>query len=90
MKDTESKFIEKCIPLEGTDIQVCVRLENESMRIDVKKSNACVHTVIIDNAEDSLEHSWLANLFSREDRVAMRDLAQEMDEYLVSTNTNQG
>ena len=90
MKETEAKFIEKCMPLEGTDIQVCVRLENESMRIDVKKSNACVHTVIIDNAEDSLEHPWLADLFSEENRVNLSDLAHEMDEYLVSTNTNQG
>ena len=90
MKDAEPRFIEKCMPLEGTDIQVCVRLENGSMRIDVKKSSACVYTVIIDNAEDQLEHPWLADLFSEENRLNLSNLAHEMDKYLVSTNTNQG
>lgn len=90
MADTESKFIEKCMQLEGTDIVVCVRLENASMKIEVKKSNTCVHTVIIDNAEDTLEHAWLIDLFAREDRVGLRELANEVDEYLIRTNTNQG
>ena len=90
MKDTESKFTEQCMQLGGTDIVVCVRLENESMKIEVKKSDTCVHTVVIDHAEDALEHAWLTNLFAREDRVALRDLAHEVDEYLLTTNTNQG
>ena len=90
MKDTESKFTEQCMQLGGTDIVVCVRLENESMKIEVKKSDTCVHTVIIDNAEDSLEHAWLIDLFAREDRVGLRDLANDVDEYLLTTNTNQG
>ena len=90
MKDTESKFTEQCMQLGGTDIVICVRLENESMKIEVKKSDTCVHTVIIDNAEDALEHAWLTDLFAQEHRFGLRDLAHEVDEYLVSTNTNQG
>jgi len=90
MKDTESKFTEQCMRLDGTDIVVCVRLENASMRIEVKKTDACVHTVIIDNAEDSIEHAWLIDLFAREDRVELRELANDVEEYLLSTNTNQG
>lgn len=90
MGDDQRKNIKKCIQLDGTDIEVCVRLENASMRIDVKKSNVCVHTVIVENAADSIEHSWLADLFAREDHVELRDLAKDVNEYLISTNTNQG
>ena len=90
MKDTESTFVEKCMRLDGTDIVVCVRLKNESMKIEVKKSDTCVHTVIIDHAEDALEHAWLTDLFAQEHRFGLRDLANEVDEYLITTNTNQG
>ena len=80
----------KCIQFDGTDIEVCVRLDNAAMRIDVMKSDVCVHSVIIDHAADPIEHSWLADLFAREDRVELRELANDVDEYLKSTNTNQG
>ena len=81
---------EKCIRFDGTDIEVCVQLKNASMRIDVMKSSVCVHSVIIDHAADPIENSWLADLFAREDHVELRDLAKDVDEYLMSTNTNQG
>jgi len=90
MVDTESRIFEKRIRLEGTDIEVCVRLENKAIRIDVKKSDFCVHTVVIDDAAEPLEHGWLVNLLAREDHVELRDLAKDADEYLISTNTNQG
>ena len=80
----------KCIQFDGTDIEVCVRLKNAAMRIDVMKSDVCVHSVIVDHAADPIEHSWLADLFAREDRVELRELANDVDEYLKSTNTNQG
>ena len=80
----------KCIQFDGTDIEVCVQLLSASMRIDVLKSDVCVHSVVIDHAADPIEHSWLADLFAREDRVELRELANDVDEYLKSTNTNQG
>ena len=90
MVDGQHKNIEKCVQFDGTDIEVCVRLKNASMRIDIKKSNVCVHTVIVDHAADPLENSWLVDLFAREDHVELKDLAKDVDEYLISTNTNQG
>ena len=81
---------DKCIQFDGTDIEVCVQLKNASMRIAVMKSDVCVHSVIIDHAADPIENSWLADLFAREDHVELRDLAKDVDEYLLSTNTNQG
>lgn len=90
MADGHRDDIEKCLRFEGTDIEICVRLKNASMRIDVKKSNACVHTVVIDHAADPIENSWLADLFAREDHVELHDLAKDVNEYLISTNTNQG
>ena len=90
MADSQRKNIERCVQLDGTDIEVCVRLKNASMRIDIKKSNVCVHTVFVDHAADPIENSWLADMFAREDHVELWDLAKDMDEYLLSTNTNQG
>ena len=87
MADSQSG---KSIQFDGTDIEVRVQLKNASMRIDVLKSYVCVHSVIIDHAADPIENSWLADLFAQEDHVELRDLANEMDEYLISTNTNQG
>ena len=80
----------KCVQFDGTDIEVCVRLDNAAMRIDVMKSDVCVHSVIVDHAADPIENSWLADLFAREDHVELRELANDVDEYLKSTNTNQG
>ena len=82
--------IQKSIHLDGTDIEVKVRLENASMTIDVEKSGSCVHSVVIDHAADPLEHNWLADLFARQDHVELRDLAKDVDDYLISSNTNQG
>jgi hypothetical protein len=81
---------EKCIQFDGTDIKVCVQLKSASMRIDFLKSDVCVHSVVIDHAADPIENSWLADLFAREDHVELRDIAKDVDEYLMSTNTNQG
>ena len=80
----------KCIQFDGTDIEVCVQLQSTSMRIEVLKSDVCVHSTVIDHAADPIEHSWLADLFAREDHVELRELANDVDEYLKSTNTNQG
>ena len=90
MFDHKSRTIEKTVQFDGTDIEVCIQLKDASMRIEARKSGACVHTVVIDHAEESLEHAWLADLFAREDHIELRDLANDVDEYLMSTNTNQG
>ena len=90
MAEQNSKHIEKSVKLDGTDIEVQVKLHQAVMRIDVMKSGVCVHSVIIDHAQDPLENAWLADLFAREDHVELRDLAKEVDDYLMSTNINQG
>ncbi len=84
------KSVQKSVQLDGTDIEVLVKLQDATMRIEVMKAGVCVHSVIIDHAKDPIEHSWLADLFAREDHVELRDLAQEVDDYLMSTNINQG
>ena len=90
MAERNSRVIEKSVQLEGTDIEVHVRLQDASMRIKVTKSGVCVHSVVIDHAKDSLENAWLADHFAREDHVELRSLAKEVDDFLMSTNTNQG
>ena len=90
MVEGNPRAIEKSVQLDGTDIEVHVRLQDAFMRIEVTKSGVCVHSVVIDHAKDSLENAWLADLFAREDHVELRDLAKEVDDFLMSTNTNQG
>ena len=44
----------------------------------------------IDDAVGRMEHGWIANLFAREDRVALSDLASDADDYISGLNINQG
>ena len=37
-----------------------------------------------------MEHSWIANLFAREDTVALSELTSEAEDYISQLNINQG
>ena len=74
----------------GTDVEICARLEDSSILIEIAKAGSCIHTLQINNATDKMEHLWLANLFGRTETLEGRDLAHEVDRFLLTTNTNQG
>jgi hypothetical protein len=74
----------------GTDLEVRARLANTSLTIEVLKSGACVHRLILDHATVPLEHAWLADLFARDEHVRIDHLARQLEDYVSSLNTNQG
>ena len=90
MPHTTTKTIEHALKIAGTDLEVRVSLANASLTIEVMKSEACVHRVVLDHATDPIENAWLAELFSRDERVPMDELAHQLDDYVAGLNPNQG
>lgn len=84
------KASKQTLKLDGTDLEVSVTLANASLTIEVLKSGACVHRVILDHATDPIENAWLAELFARDERVPMDELAHQVDDYVAGLNPNQG
>lgn len=74
----------------GADLEIQAKRDGESVTINVLKSGACVHRLTIDDAFGRMEHGWIADLFAREDRVALADLAKDADDYIDELNINQG
>ncbi len=85
-----TKTIEQALKFDGTDLEVRVGLANTSLTIEVLKSGACVHRVILNHATDPIENAWLAELFARDERVPMDELAHQLDEYVAGLNPNHG
>lgn len=80
----------KALSFGGTDLEIRAQLEGESVTISVIKAGACVHRLTVDDAVGRLEHGWIANLFARDDRVALSDLASDAADYISELNINQG
>ncbi len=78
------------LSFEGADLEIRAQLSEESITINVVKSGACVHSLTIDDAVGRMEHSWIADLFAREDRVALSDIARDAEDYISNLNINQG
>jgi len=76
--------------LRGTDIEVRARVDGARLTVDVLKSGVCVHRLLIDDATAPLEHAWITDLFAGENRVELRELAGQVDDYVTSLDTNQG
>lgn len=90
MAHTTTKTIEQALKFAGTDLEVRVSLANASLTIEVMKSGACVHRVVLDHATDPIENGWLTELFARDERVNMDELAHQIDDYVAGLNPNQG
>ena len=90
MAHTTTKTIEQALKFAGTDLEVRVSLANASLTIEVMKSGACVHRVVLDHATDPIENGWLTELIARDERVNMDELAHQIDDYVAGLNPNQG
>jgi len=86
----QTKDTVKALRFHGADIEIRAQQDGESVKIDIMKSGACVHRLTIDDAFDSIENSWIADLFAREDRVALSELSRDADAYIGELNINQG
>ena len=81
---------DQSLRFDRADLEIRASLGGDSVTIDVMKSGACVHRLTISDAVGRMEHSWIANLFAREDNVALGELASEAEEYIRQLNINQG
>ena len=89
-EDASTPMRPKTLQLDGTDIEVSAALDETSLTIKILKSGACVHTVVIDNAAERMEHAWLADCLTEKEHVDLRALEGQAFDFLVRTNTNQG
>lgn len=78
------------IDFPGTDLKVHAHLENDELIVEVSKGEMLVYRAVVEQATGPLEHAWIADLFMRSDRVRLRDLSAEMDDYLTSLDIAQG
>jgi hypothetical protein len=90
MQKFNSKDTGQYLRFAGTDLEIRAELNNDSVTIDVLKSGNCVHRLTIDDVAGRMEHGWIADMFAREDRIALSQLTLEADEFVSDLNINQG
>jgi hypothetical protein len=74
----------------GTDLTVVVELNNGELSMTVSKANTSVYRVVLEQATTPLEHAWLADMFMRDDRVQLRELSADVEDYVETLNIAQG
>ncbi|MDX2201264.1 MAG: hypothetical protein NW223_00805 [Hyphomicrobiaceae bacterium] len=72
------------------DLEIQAAWTASALTIEIVKSGACVHRLIIDDAASPIEHRWFLDLLAREDRVSLGTMAQDADEFLIGLDVNQG
>ena len=80
----------KSVSFDEADLEIRATLSDKSVVINVMKSGACVHRLTIDDAVGRMEHSWIADMFAREDRVELGVISREAEDYISDLNINQG
>ncbi len=78
------------VALAGTDLEVCIRLENDELAIEVTKADKLVYRVVIEQATGPIENAWIAEMFVRDQRVRLADLSTDVAEYLHGLDISQG
>ena len=78
------------VSLPDTDLEVCVRLENDELTVEVSKTNLLVYRVVVEQATGPIENAWIADLFLRSDRVRLADLSSDVAEYIQGLDISQG
>lgn len=91
MQLTQITSVDKTMQFEATDLEIKASLDdNGAVTIKVLKAGTCVHQLLIDDAVAPMEHSWIADLFAREDRIALAGLSADAHEYLSGLDIAQG
>ena len=78
------------LTFKGADLEIRAQLGQKDVTIDVMKGGACVHRLTISDAVAPMEHSWLAELFAREDKVDLGAISRDADDYVSKLDINQG
>ena len=74
----------------GTDLTVIVALSNGELSMTVNKANKSVYRVVLEQATMPIENAWLADMFMRDERVQLRALCADVEEYVETLNIAQG
>lgn len=90
MQQVETTTADQSLNFERADLQIQAHLDDKNMTIDIMKSGTCIHRLTLADAVGRMEHSWIADLFAREDRVDVSRIAGEADDYVQSLNISQG
>lgn len=90
MQKIERSELSKSLSFDGTDLEVRAQLDGDRVTINVMKSGSCVHKVTISDAVGRMEHSWLADMFAREDQVRLSEIQIQAADYVSELNINQG
>ncbi|MBS0241359.1 MAG: hypothetical protein JSS20_04225 [Proteobacteria bacterium] len=78
------------LTFKSADVEIWASLGDKDVTIDVVKSGARVHRVTVSGAVGRMEHSWLAELFSREDKVDLRAISHDAEDYVSNLDIRQG
>lgn len=82
---------EQSLQFGGGDVEVRACMDDAgALKIRILKAGTCVHQIAVDDAAQPMEHSWIADLFAREDRIALGTLTSEAHDYLIGLDVNQG
>jgi hypothetical protein len=74
----------------GTDLTVCVELNDGELSMTVNKAGKRVYRVVLEQATQPIENAWLADMFMRDDRVQLGKLSADVEDYVASLNIAQG
>jgi hypothetical protein len=78
------------LTFKSADVEIWARLGQRDVTIDVVKSGACVHRLTINDAIGRMEHSWIAEMFAREDKVDLGDIVSDVEDYVSNLDIKQG
>ena len=74
----------------GTDLVVKIEYSNDELCMTVDKAHGSVYRLVIENASIPIEHTWLAEMFMRDERFKLGSLSAEVVDYVDSLNISQG
>ena len=78
------------LTFQNADLEIRAHLGQSDVTIDVMKAGTCVHRLTLSDAMSPLQHSWLAELFAREDKVDLGAISRDADDYVSKLDINQG
>jgi hypothetical protein len=81
---------ERSVLFASADLEVRSRLHDHTLQLEILKSGVCVHRVTVANATGSLENSWLAELFAREDSIDLGTMSHDIDDFVGGLDIRQG
>jgi hypothetical protein len=90
MTAIEKANASQTLRIDSTDLEVRAQVAGTSMTIQVMKAGACVHQLTIGDACQPMEHTWIADLFARDDHIELASLVRDADDYISNLDINQG